>query len=48
MSDEVTVNRQQLLLIVIRIENALDEVKELKRQTRKKLNSFQKLRGNFF
>ena len=34
MNDEVTVNRKQLLLILIRIENALDEVKELKKQTR--------------
>ena len=34
MNDEVTVNRQQLLLILMRIENALDEVKELKRQSR--------------
>jgi len=34
MKDEVTVNRKQLLLILMRIENALDEVKELKRQSR--------------
>ena len=34
MNDKIVVDRKQLFLILVRIENALDEIKEMKRQTR--------------
>ena len=32
--DKIVVDRKQLYLLLVQIENALDEIKEMKRQTR--------------
>lgn len=34
MNDKIIVDRKQLFLILVQIENALAEIKEMKRQTR--------------
>lgn len=34
MNDKIVVDRKQLFLILVRIENALAEIKEMKKQTR--------------
>ena len=34
MNEKIIVDRKQLYLLLVQIENALDEVKEMKRQTR--------------
>jgi hypothetical protein len=34
MDDKIVVDRKQLYLLLVQIENALDEVKEMKRQAR--------------
>jgi len=35
MNDKVTVDRKQLLHILVQVENALKEIQELKREIRK-------------
>jgi len=35
MSDKVTVERKQLLHILVQVENALEEIQELKKEIRK-------------